>query len=369
MKTFSLAVPVLLAAAVGGCVPKIEDDLSTISKPRILAIRTRALLSSGSAGPAEIGERGQATVDALVAAPEEASVPGLDYRLCLARKPLTELGPVNEACLVRSADRTVELPLGVGDGVRVQIPRDACSLFGPVQPSATEGQPAGRPVDPDVTGGYYQPVVAFLGDEDRALGATRLDCGLGSGVSSAARREFTARYHPNENPELDSVAIVRGTEETPLAVAGTAALVVAPGTSVSLRAKWAKCPRAPVCGDGQCSPGETKDVDVSGTALLSCPADCATEPRGCPGAESYVWLDPTTGSVATRREGITVSWYVTGGTIDERRTGVTETDPDVSVTETSWTSPEAAGSVTLFVVIRDDRGGVSWGRYVIRISR
>ena len=71
-----------------------------------------------------------------------------------------------------------------------------------------------------------------------------------------------------------------------------------------------------------------------------------------------------------RREGIVVSWYASAGTFSERRTGVSEADPDQSQTETEWTLPDQPGPVTLWSVIRDDRAGSSWTQYqIVTVTR
>lgn len=352
----------VLALALGpaGCVPKIDDDLSTVLEPRILAVQTQAVLDSGDLGPAELPVGAKGRLSVLVAAPENINAPRVDYRLCLDRKPLTELGPVSPRCLTRTSDPGVETALGTGDSVDVTVPRDACSVFGPdPPPQKTSDEPAGRAADPDVTGGYYEPVVAFLGGTEKALGMIRLDCGVAN-VPRAAKLAYNERHRPNENPKLDELSLVdhRKTQAIPADDGATAAVVVARGESVSLRATFAVCPRKAKCGDALCTVGETKET---------CADDCTTD-VGCTGAESYAYYDATTLSTVDRREGISVSWYATAGDITERRTGVAETDADLHETETGWTAPEKPGDALVWAVIRDDRGGVSWERYRLRVE-
>ncbi len=353
-------VALVLAPA---CVPNIEDDLATVSAPRVLAVRARATSNGTTTGTAEVAPLASAVLDALVAAPDGTPVPAPEWELCTARKPLTELGPVNAACLTRTSDRAVESALGRGDAVPVTVPRDACSLFGPNPPPPTANGPAGRPVDPDVTGGYYQPVVAFLGDADTSLGMLRLDCGLPVGVAQDALVDYGKRHRPNENPAIERLELVGDVAAAVAVDGGTSSPTpVKRGQRVTFRVTWAACPRSPVCGDGQCSAGETHDAN-------GCPEDCPPEgAKGCTGAETYAFYDARTHTVVDRREGITVSWYATSGEFDAQQTGVSETDPDTPSNENGWTSPATLGDVLLWAVLRDDRGGVGFETYRLRVE-
>lgn len=347
-----LLLPTVLFAA---CVPDVEDDLSRVSSPRVLALR---------ATPAEAGPEDPTTVEALIAAPDGAALPPVTWQSCLARKPLTELGPVNPACLDLVPDGDDEhVPLGTGVQAYLTPTRNACELFGPQAPPPTATDPkGGRPLDPDVTGGFYQPFAAFLGGVP-ALGALRLDCGLPRAPSEAIREYNTLRRPegtliPNANPEISRLVLLdRG--ETELAPdAPSASASVRRGRSVSLRAEWAACPREVACGDGVCSEGEGR---------TACPDDCEA-PLYCTGAESYAWYDAGDRRVKMRREGIVVSWYATDGEFTIRRTGVSETDADVQSTDVRWTAPGSTGGVKLWAVIRDDRGGAAWHSYRVRVE-
>ncbi|HEX3594926.1 MAG TPA: hypothetical protein VHU80_07490, partial [Polyangiaceae bacterium] len=147
---------VVASAFASACIPTITDDLATIAKPRLLAVATT---------PAEAAPATSVALEALVAVPPDARSPAVSWELCLDRKPLTELGAVSPACLDRGADAAIEQSAGQGQEVASAVPREACSLFGPNPPPPKPGETGGRPADPDPTGGYYQPVVAFLGNE------------------------------------------------------------------------------------------------------------------------------------------------------------------------------------------------------------
>lgn len=325
----SLLLPLWAATA---CVPDFEDDLSHIDEPRVLALR---------ATPAEAKQGGATELEALVAVPEGQPVPTVRFGLCLARKPLTQLGPVNQACLASSSSPEVLAPLGAGHRVAATVPAEACRFFGPLQPPAEAGMPSGRPVDPDVTGGFYQPFVARLGAA-AAVGAIRIDCDLNAARddSVAYRRE----YRSNENPLLSRVSA--GDSELDEAVT----TVATAGQRLVLDAEWLACPTTSSCGDGYCTANEDQ---------ASCAADCM-EPHGCPGAERYVWYDADQHRVEPRREGITVAWYTSRGQFENQQTGSSEDEANVTETSNAWLVPRDAGPATVWLVIRDSRGGQSW---------
>jgi len=346
MYTRSLCVSVTLISA-SACIPTITDDLATVGKPRLLAVATT---------PAEATPAASITLRALVATPPGARAPAVDWELCLDRKPLTELGAVSPACLDRAGDAAVEESAGRGDEVTSSVPRDACSLFGPNPPPPKPGETGGRPVDPDPTGGYYQPVIAFLASEP-TLGAVRLNCGV-PGLTPDQRVEFGNRYRINENPRVDMLQMGASDVLPPDDTADAPS--VRRGSVIKLTAEWAACPRKAVCGDGIC--GEREDA-------TSCAADCpAGTSRGCTGAETYAWFDVAADRIVDRREGIAVTWYSTAGDFSERRTGVAETDADEPSARTTWTAPAKTGEQILWTVIRDDRGGVSWNSYRVRVE-
>ena len=52
----------------------------------------------------------------------------------------------------------------------------------------------------------------------------------------------------------------------------------------------------------------------------------------CNGAETYLYIDPTSKQIATGRESIVASWYASGGTFALDRIGRTATDTTPTVT-------------------------------------
>jgi hypothetical protein len=142
----SLRPSTLLALlAATACVPDFDLDLSQVTAPRVVAIQST---------PGEAGERDPVAVSALVVAPDPDAVPAPEWALCLERKPLVELGPISPLCLDRGRLGSESLlPLGTGARIDTTVPQQACRQFGPNRPEPKQGEPPGRPVDPDFTGG------------------------------------------------------------------------------------------------------------------------------------------------------------------------------------------------------------------------
>jgi hypothetical protein len=256
--------------------------------------------------------------------------------------------------LQATGDSLVEI--GAGAQVAGAIPDVACRQFGPETPEAMMGQPAGRPVDPDPTGGYYQPLRLFVttpGGDVTAIAETRLACGLAS-ASPDQEAEFNARYRANANPVVDALSIAGGAALVPHT--GGMTNGVNAGQKLALHVAWAACPLVDACGDGVCGPDET---------LASCAADCM-HPKGCTGAERYVTFDLGSQTVVDQREGIHVAWFATGGSFDVDTTGRDGSDA-TSSSDDGWLAPSGPATVHLWVVLHDDRGGVGWASYVLDV--
>jgi hypothetical protein len=331
--------------AAAACKPELDDHTALVEQPRVLAVR---------ALPAEAAGGGEVALEALVALPLGAAAPTLSWALCATRKPLTEQGAVAPACLLPSG--TAVTALGQGDAKSptssATLPRDVCRLFGPDTPAPRPGEPAGRPVDPDVTGGYYQPARVLLGgngEGEYASFEVRLACGV-SGANQEQSAEFTRRYRANENPALESVSVFRAGAWSTL---GDEPLEVSAGERVPLRASWAACPASPPC-DEACGPVPTA------TTCGAC------EAAGCSGAEAYVLLDPASRQIVVRREALRVAWFATAGAFDADRTGRGGDDLEPS-SDDAWTAPTTAGDVALWIIVRDERGGVGWASRRLRV--
>jgi hypothetical protein len=337
---FRLPPAFVFVALASGCVPDFGVDLSAVREPKLLAI---------ASSPAELKGEETATLRALVAVPPGRSAPSISWSLCLERKPLTELGPVNPACLDAGGDAE-RIELGQGESATATLPEDTCRLFGPRRPMQTADGPVGRPVDPDITGGFYQPIVAEL-DGVASLGAVRIDCDPANLNRDDALR-FRAEYRANENPRITALTFgVNGEPDRDLPVDG-APLEIKAGSRVTLHASWDDCPTESTCGDGYCTANEDKST---------CEADCGTEPRGCAGSESYIWYNRETQRIEPRQEGISVAWFTSSGGFDDEQTGLAEAEAtSTRQTDNQWRVGDRAGSALLWVVVRDSRGGQSW---------
>ena len=188
--------------------------------------------------------------------------------------------------------------LGSAPSVNATLPDDACQLFGPELANARA-----RSVAADASGGFYQPYRAALGSAD-SIGLQRLACPL-AGATADVAAEFHMRYTPNQNPQPGPLRIGDAPAD---------GATVTAGARVTLTVDW--------------------------------PTD-----------EIYPVLDVATETLVDHREAMRVSWYASGGDLDEERTGRAADDPASSSDNVLTPS---AGAVQIWAVVRDDRGGVGW---------
>ena len=297
----SLTALVVLAAAPASCRPDLGDRESLVTRTQVLAVRGE---------PPEVKPGEIARYSLLVATPDgPVAMPAASWAFCSTPKPLTENGAASAACL-RDGARSI------ADGVPAidaEMPGDACALFGPEVTSADL-----RPRDPDVTGGYYQPLRVMLAAPEgtvTAFGLERIACRL-TNAAADVTTDFAERYRPNENPVLEPIiALVAG--------APVALDAIPRGAQVTFRASW---PEA--------------------------------------SAERFVVYDLASRSLAPRRETMRVSWFATAGSFESDRTGRTEDELE-TFTENVWTAPSEARTAHLFVVLRDARGGVAFTTHAL----
>lgn len=329
--------------------PDLAVDESRIVAPRLLAVR---------ATPAEVEPGDRARYEALfvddlgnvVEAP-------LAFFRCLRTRPLDELGPVASACLQYGAEGLDDPPrtlLGVGTDVQTTTPFDICSFFGP-DPRALEGGATSRPASPDSTGGYRQPIVVELPEDapvDIGTFEHRIRCNL-AGARQVDAVTYRQRYRANVNPEISTVVATwadgrrqEDPEEISLSV----------GESVVLTVEWPTCPEEPACGDGVCLPSED---------ATSCAEDCRA-PVGCAGAELFLRYDAVAQRLVTEREAMRVFWSASYGRFSVARTGVASEDRTSSSASTLIAEEPGAGHV--HVVVRDERGGVGWRSFRLRVD-
>lgn len=304
----------LLLLSAGGCEPELDQRLSVLDEPRVLAVVSE---------PAETSPGDEATHTAWIAGADGQISPLVKWAFCTEPKPPTEDNVVNARCLgnaVRDLGERLEL--------LEFTPLDACMRFGP-DVSSDEY----RPRDPDVTGGYYQPLRLTLPAAQRgqiAFASHRIRCNLANAPVEVVRA-YRERYAPNQNPAAASLGRGDGAD------AGSAR----PGERLPLVASW---------------------------------------PTGA--SERYVSYDPRSARLRDRREGLRVSWYVTGGQLCSDATGQTEdeiaeaaaragdADAEAPAGETTncWEAPAAASSVTVWLVLRDSRGGAAVSQHEIVVS-
>jgi hypothetical protein len=361
-RALSLAAVAALLVAVS-CQPDFSDRPSAIQDYRVLAIQAEPAEWVKIVDP-DTNQAKPATFTALVADPfGTVQNAALEWAFCTLPKPLKELNDVAVGCFGDDPQYLVQL--GKGATASGALPDDACRQFGPDIP---EDQ-AFRPADPDVTGGYYQPLRVLLRPANEpvvpSIAKVRIRCGL-PGASQEQVAQYNRSYHPNTNPVIASLEAML--QSGPAAVtpleANTSAppLVVGAGQKVTLRASWPACPLADACGDGTCGPTETKD-----TGAGQCLEDCKVE-KACGGAERYLDFHLDTRQLVTDRETMRVSWFVVtgGGTFDSDRTGRGPDETD-TFTENVYTAPAAPGTYAAWVVLRDDRGGITWKSFRVLV--
>lgn len=303
MRRAPLAALAVAAAWLGGCQPGFAP-LSLVTAPRVVAVQS---------DPAEQSPGSGVTLRAFVVGPDGAETPPLAWSLCRTPTPATENDAVDPSCL--AADGTTALGTTPA-ALPVTMPGDACRLFGPDAPPPMAGQPPPEPRAPDVTGGYYQPVRVVLGDA-ATIAPVRVRCAL-AGASMDVAAAFAARYTPNINPTLTPLSAT--VDGQPVALDALPA-----GRDVTFTVGWSE---------------------------------------GSP--ETYPVLDPQAQVLVDHREAMTVSWYVTAGTLAAERSGRGEDDAALT-TDDVWTAPATPGPAHLYVVLRDSRGGVDFAAYDLAV--
>lgn len=294
-----------LAVFIVACRPSLGTPASLITKVQILAIRGE---------PPEARPGASVAFDALVASPTGTvtSAP-LAWAFCTAPKSPTQDNVVSDACLGDAALQGLPPPSPMA---HAPTPANGCSLFGPDVPPVAAGSPPLRPRDPDLTGGYYQPVRIELGDV-LGFGLQRILCNLANAPASIAI-DYKSRYVANKNPVLTSLT------------ASVAGQVIA-------------LDHIPVKAHVRLQTGWTAES-----------------------VEMYVRWDPVTQALVEHPESMRASWFVTAGSLSSDRTGNVEGDGAL-VTTDDWEAPATSGIVYLWLVLRDSRGGVNFASYELHV--
>lgn len=281
-------------------------------KPRLVNngwLVTSTRLLAAKSEPAEAKPGTMLAYTALIADISAENDAGtIAWNFCTAPKPPTENNVVSAACL----DAASLLPAGDGLSIVAATPFNACSTFGP------NTAPGGfRPRDADATGGYYQPLRIDVPSSDPAFHLERILCDLANAPYDIAAA-FGEEYVPNNNPHLLPIVATIGTQT--VSFDG-----IPSGAHVEFEAIWSA-------------------------------AD----------AETYAYFDSASQTISTQREAMSVAWYVSAGTLGTEFSGRAEGDLNLYAINT-WTAPSAAGSVKLWVVLRDSRAGVDWASYELTV--
>jgi hypothetical protein len=157
-----------------------------------------------------------------------------------------------------------------------------------------------RAREPDATGGYYQPIRVQLGDS-LAFALQRLRCPLAQ-ASFQVSQEFERRYQSNQNPGITSFSA-----SAPLAS-------IPAGALIDLSVAW-----------------DESSIEI------------------------FPVLDAASLQLSDQREAMSVSWFATGGELASARTGAAFT-----MATNRWRAPAEPGTVYLWAILRDSRGGLSW---------
>ncbi|NJM91101.1 MAG: hypothetical protein HC863_02255 [Myxococcales bacterium] len=291
----------LLAMLVVGCEPTLDQRLSLIDAPRVLAVISE---------PAETRPQQAASHRVWIASSQGIVSADVTWAFCTEPKPPTEDNVVNARCLA-DAVRVI----GTGALITATTPSDACMRFGPDISDSTF-----RPRDPDGTGGYYQPLRLTLPVElgsqtELAFASHRIGCGLANAPAQVSR-DYRERYVGNRNPPAPEL----------LGVAGESPWTMRVGERVELTASW---------------------TDEA--------------------AETYLWFDRSDGQLRDRRESLRLSWYGTAGSFCSDVTGRAEGERE-TFTENCWRAPMQPGSVTLWLVLRDSRGGAALREVSVEVT-
>jgi hypothetical protein len=308
-----IALAFAVALSAGACKPDLGAPQSFIDGPRVLAVR---------ANPAEGHPADMVTFEPFVVDVDgTVSDPDAAWAICNEPPPPAESNTVNGACLSIPDDAT-------GATFSVPLPAETCTNFGPLT-----SKPGSRPADPDTTGGYYQPVRVTWHSGAGDLVAFQLErilCPLGGIASTDVAGAYASMYQPNNNPKVGAVTLDPDGAATPLYAADQSAppepATVTAGQLVTFEASW----------DGAIQ-------------------------------ETFKVYDLTTQELVDQTESLRLSWFATGGEFEHDRTGVTGEESDTT-TRNLWRVPTTPGTVHIWVVLRDSRGGVDFASAAVEVT-
>lgn len=282
------------------------ERIAPLTEPRVLAV---------IAEPAEVRPGETASLTAVLAKPSNdatESVEAWDY--CTEPRVPGSATSAPASCLT---DATIPLGARVS-AVMAMLPTDACRNFGPDPPQGDF-----RPQDPDVTGGYYQPI-RFYAFERYWFHFQRLRCSLGNAPTEVARTYFTD-YVANQNPAPSSVEIRTSETLTSVLDAGTTSST-ADVTASFAEVSWQV-------------PQETRSVSLHLT--------WQTDPR-----ETYLRFDPDAHALVEQREDVSITWHINSGILTPGLPTFSKHDSSVSAQLESF-----GDQTSVWAVVRDSRGG------------
>ncbi|MEL6759692.1 MAG: hypothetical protein AAFP04_04745 [Myxococcota bacterium] len=305
MNTRCVTSIVALLAACGGSF----DPYSEINGPRLLALR---------ASPSTLAPGETTQVDALVV---DTTAPRMRWRWC----PLLG-GPSNDfECLIDEDTLSDTLVGAGGDRVSYDLGADEVAEFSHLLP-----------------GSAIDAVCQQLAAIELPNLTSTIDCTQGLPISVVVDAQLDGRtvvavkevlllasdqapFFGNRNPTVLGLS---------LRVDGNL-VVLTPGSPPSLAA------------------GETRDL-VADIPLES--------------SETYSGVDGPT------RERLVMSWFTTAGELDTERETFIDGERDFEeARDVEWTAPPPGdaleGTIDFYVVVRDDRGGVSWAQGAVELEK
>jgi hypothetical protein len=332
----TIPAPAALVAALllAGCNQEFMPQY-LVTDFRVLAIRAEVVGASQSLADADTGDT--LRLEALLANPEGLSPVAVRWKACLPVQGQT-VPPCLDASYLADPTRLDGAPgvLDLGSGVAVEVPVPA--ELAPALAALVERATA----EPVYACSLYAqvPVVAIAtaGPEQRvALKSARL-----TPYREVAGTPLEGAYVPNLNPSLQAVLTGPSSDE-----ACDIGLPTARPCQAAADCGGVACLPDPAGGPGQCD-----DPRPAAGAFL-----CAQHSTD---AAQAVFQCRADGSRVPLFEELDYQWYVTGGSFDgptvERVSGTG------NVTDHSVSFWPPAGPYTLWVIVRDGRGGSGWLR-------
>lgn len=306
----------LASVLAGGCVASF-DPASYVLGLRVLGIR---------ADPPEIAAGETTTVSAIVddnEAYDGGSSPGSLQYLWTActLTPLAGSSSLNEGCFNQSGDGII--PLGVTPTITVTMPSVPLEQLGL----------------PDATDGFYLPIILYLSNGSSQLTAVyhlRDHLVLPMGFDQPR----------NQNPTIDQILIVPSGQAADAGDSGDAPLLAsAPPTlrmsdTINLKTTFLA--------------GSDESYFVLDPDALTELIDALSVDGGIRRLSS---ADGGIGALMPTQETelLTVSWFATAGSFSNDKTGI---DEPVTTFRLDKNVPAPGSTIDLYVVARDERGGL-----------